>query len=268
MTPTQRHRRMPAIAASAALAAALTAPLAAQELEPFDADADGTLDAGELRAAFAARGVAAGLDLDGDALLDPAELADALHGLWDADDDGTLSVGEWDDGVDRWFGEDPVNLAVGVWDRDGDGTVSEAELAAALEETEIFAGLDADADGLLGDDELAGVATPTDGEEGLALGDDDGLLIDMAELLFASDDEGAAEGDGGEIDPEPLEEDPLEDEPPLIERGEPFVQLPIPCDGACGATAARFCEALGYEPPLGTLAVGGSLYVIRCADET
>lgn len=106
-------------------------PMRALGLEPFDADTDGTLDAGEPHSAFAARGVAAGLDVDGDALLDPVELARALHALWDTDEDGALSVGEWDDGVDEWFGEDPVDLAVEVWDRDGDGTVSEVELAAA-----------------------------------------------------------------------------------------------------------------------------------------
>lgn len=83
----------------------------------------------------------------------------------------------------------------------------------------------------------------------------------MAELFLGSDD-GLPEEEV-----EPLEEDPLEDEPPLIERGEPFVQLPVPCEGSCEETAARFCEALGYEPPLGTLAVEDNLHVIRCADE-
>ena len=244
---------------------AMAAPAAAQDLTPFDSDADGTLDASELRAAFAARGVAAGLDVDGDDLLAPVELAEALHALWDTDENGTLSVGEWDDGVDQWFGEDPVNLAVEVWDRDGDGSVSETELALALEETELFATFDADADGLLGDEELADMTLGT-AEDGLLLEEEDSLLVDMAELFFTSEDSGAERADDG-IDAEAPEVGPLEDQPPLIERGEPFVQLPVPCDGTCEETAARFCEALGYEPPIDTLAVAGRLHVIRCADE-
>lgn len=258
MIPTAFSRRVRGGLAITAIAAASAAPVAAQVLEPLDGDADGRLDADELRAAFAARGVAAGLDMDADGLLDPVELAEALYALWDTDEDGTLSVGEWDDGVDQWFGEDPVNLAVEVWDRDDDGSVSKVELAVALEETELFAGFDADGDGGLGGDELPGLI-PGLGEDGsVPIADEDGLLEDAVELFL--------EDDGGPV-AEEVDVEPLEDEPPLIERGEPFVQLPIPCDGACEETAARFCEALGYEPPLGTLTVEDRLYVIRCADE-
>lgn len=55
----------------------------------------------------------------------------------------------------------------------------------------------------------------------------------------------------------------------LIEAGEPFSQLPVPCgqNGSCDQVANDFCSALGYEAPIDTLAVDGKLYVIRCADE-
>lgn len=266
-----------------AVGALLAAPALAQTaLDRLDADADGAVSAAELRAAFEEADAVARLDADGDALLAPDELAEALRVTWDTDDDGVLSVDEWDAGVDRWFGEADVDLAVEAWDRDGDGLVSQAELTAALEETDLFAGLDADGDARLGDDELADAAldaadADADADGVVAAEEDDGFLADLAEaFLDPAEEDGPVEGEAGppeqEIevdvaDPVADEDGPLEGEAPLIERGEPFVQLPVPCEGSCEETAARFCEALGYEPPLGTLAVENQLHVIRCADE-
>jgi len=60
---------------------------------------------------------------------------------------------------------------------------------------------------------------------------------------------------------------------PIIERGDSFVQLPIPCGGEgesaenCSSIAERFCDALGYGPPIDFVDADGELHVIRCKDE-
>jgi hypothetical protein len=60
--------------------------------------------------------------------------------------------------------------------------------------------------------------------------------------------------------------------PPVIERGQAFTELPIPCGGdsgddTCQRTADSFCSTLGYGPPIDFLAAEGALHVIRCKDE-
>ena len=213
-------------------------------------------------------------DADADGVVAQPELASGLYALWELSGEGVLSVDEWDAGVDRWFGEDDVNLAVGNWDRDGDGTISEAEFAAALEATDLFARADVDADVGLDADEFADTAfdaADADGDGLFSAEEDDGFFEDMAEaLLDPEDDPDEPAADAADaIEDVDVADDagPLEGEG-LIERGESFVQLPIPCgEGPCEETAARFCEALGFEPPIDFVAAENSLYVVRCADE-
>lgn len=280
MSQTAAYHLLPSISqtlVALACGVVFAAPAMAQTTtDQFDVDADGALSSGELRAAFGDAEAIGRFDVDGDQLLAPFELAEALHTTWDSDDDGALNVTEWDGGVDRWFGEAEVNLGIAEWDRDGDGLVSTFELTTALEETDLFAGLDADDDALLNEQELEDTAVAAAGpdEDGFFTDEDDGFLRDMAEaFLDPPEDDGPVEGEFGPADEDiaanssEVPEEPAEEETPLIERGEPFVQLPVPCEDNCDATAARFCEALGFEPPLGTLAVEDQLYVVRCADD-
>ena len=101
-------------------------------------------------------------------------------------------------------------------------------------------------------------------------GEEDGLLLEFGEWMLGD------EGIDPIVDRAPLGAD--SDEPPLIERGEAFTQLPIPCgdgsasgDGSqqqrCEPIAARFCEALGYGAPIDFVAAEAQLYVVRCEDE-
>lgn len=263
----------------------------------LDTDGDGRLERTEFLLAFGPDALGR-LDLYGDDELGEGEFGRALFRLWDDDGSGALSIDEWDDGVDRWFGEDPADLEVSEWDADGDGTIAPAEFEAALGTTELFGSLDLGRDGTLNAPEFgSGVFDAGDSNRDGFLdagsdraddgADEDGFLANLAEALFTSEDEpfepdqadvepdgdgptelADAEPDGDVADSiDPINEPPA-DGTPLIERGEPFTALPVPCgQEGCEATAAAFCEALGYEPPIGTLARGSSLYVIRCADE-
>ncbi|TFL15919.1 hypothetical protein [Jannaschia formosa] len=302
MTNLRFHRLL--VATAVALPFSLSSmPAFAQEFGQavLDLDGDGRLERREFLEAFGP-GQFGRFDLDGDDQLGEEEFGRALFRLWDDDGSGALSIDEWDDGVDRWFGEDPVDLSVSEWDPDGDGSISYAEFEAELGTTELFGNLDLDAVGTLDAAELGGGlfdAGDRD-EDGLFDGaDEDGFLTNLAELFFTDEDE-PFEPDAAEIldaEPDGDARDPLDDgavetadlEPggdaidpvdveasvddapadePLIERGEAFTALPVPCGAeGCKATAEAFCEALGYEPPIGTLARDDALHVIRCADE-
>ena len=268
----------------------------------LDTDGDGRLERREFLDAFGPDALGR-FDLDGDDQLGEGEFGRALFRLWDDDGSGALTINEWDDGVDRWFGEDAVNLEVSEWDRDGDGTITRDEFEAELGTTELFGRLDLGGEGLLdaselgtglfdagdaNEDGLLGSGTQADdgsGEEGFLTnlaeafftGEDEPFEPDAGEVLDAEPDGDAADGGAVETadrepdgDGEPIDplDDPIADGEPLIERGEAFTALPVPCgEEGCDATAAAFCEALGYEPPIGTLARDEQLHVIRCADE-
>ena len=251
-------RKMKARIAVLAAAAALSQGSAlAQGLEAWDTDASGTISETEFDERFRGAGLFDDWDADGDGLVGSSELAEGLYGFWDANGDADLSVEEWDSGVDFWFGEDEVNLAASEWDADGDGIISEFEFADALGETGLLARLDSDDDDLLDEIELSS------GLFGFADGDDDGAIPAEEDGFFTNVAEALAPDepvDAGEV---------TEPEASIIEAGEAFSQLPVPCGsgGSCDEVANDFCSALGYGAPIDTLAVEGQLYVVRCTDE-
>lgn len=59
-----------------------------------------------------------------------------LYARWAGEDD-TLTVEEWDAGVDATFGEQAVDFEVSAWDTDADGTITKAEFGAAMAQAEI-----------------------------------------------------------------------------------------------------------------------------------
>lgn len=242
------------------LAALAATPLAAQGIEDWDTDGDRVLGESEFTEGVFDAGVFEEWDADANGEIGYPELSDGLYGTWDANDDGELSVDEWDNAVDLWFGEFDVNLNVDNWDTDGNGVISRSEFASALEGTDLVARLGGE-EGSLNEEQLsAGLFDIADtDDDDLIAEEEDGFFTDVTE--FFTDEEEPAVGDTDEIDD-------VED-PRLIERGEAFMQLPIPCgegSSACEDTAARFCAALGYGTPLDILDVSGQLYVIRCED--
>ncbi|MFZ3585118.1 hypothetical protein ACOI1H_23725 [Loktanella sp. DJP18] len=191
--------------------------------------------------------------------------------MWDTSDDGELTVSEWDDAVDLWFGEADVNLAVENWDTDGDGVISPFEFMRVRQETSLLSriGFDTPRDVLAREDLGGGLFGIVDSDGNASIGEEsDGWLADLFEMLnlgteVAVDDvvEPAGLDDTTELGDA--------DSSDLIQDGEAFSHLPIPCGpegSACDDIVKRFCAALDYDPPLDFLEVDGSLYVIRCAD--
>jgi hypothetical protein len=250
---------------ASALVVCAGAPVVAQSMPDWDVDGDGVLNESEFTQGVLDSGVFEEWDADDDEAVGYFELSSGLYAAWDADDDGELSVDEWDGAADRWFGEYDVNLSVETWDMDGDGVISEFEFADALEGTDLLARLGGQ-DGTIGEDGLAsGLFNIADTDDDDLVADaEDSFFVDVAEF-FLPGEEPSAVADEATADPF---EDP--DEMPLIERGVPFMQLPIPCGNGqsdCGEIAGRFCSALGYGQPIDFLEVNSELYVIRCQDE-
>lgn len=272
------------IATLATLAALAGVPASAQDLKAWDPDANGVLDEAEFTEGFLEADIFERWDLDGDDLIGFSELAAGLYALWDANDDGKLSIEEWDDAVDLWFGEQAVNLSVDTWDPDGDGVISLAEFADGLQQSDLLARLDtANGDSLLGEEELAtGLFDVIDIDaDAVVREEEDGLLTEIMEFLvpdadadevtvsedIAADEEPVGDEEGVLEDGD---EGVLEEDEALVVFDETFKQLPIPCGGdggSCEEIAQRFCETLGYGEPIAFLDVQGSLYAIRCEDE-
>lgn len=89
--------------------------------------------------------------------------------------------------------------------------------------------------------------------------DEGGLLEETVDWLAADEAGATAENQA---------EDELAPDDRLIERGEAFTGLEIPCgDEGCEALAQRFCDTLGYGEPIGFLDMEDRLYVVRCTDD-
>lgn len=252
--------------------AVLATGLSAQDLGAWDADSDGILSRDEFRAGIDTSDTFGEWGADGNAALDSDELLEGIYGLWDADGDARLTVEEWDDSVDRWFGEDAVNLSVGNWDADGDGVISPFEFMRAQENTNLLerVGLDAESDVLTEEDFTDGLFGIADADGDAFLGEEEDIwLTDLLELLNPVEDVDVQ--DEVELSSAEQDVDVFEDtgSPDLLQDGEAFSHLPIPCGTSgqtCSEVAERFCAALDYDPPLDFLEVDGSLYVVRCAD--
>lgn len=246
-----------------AVTSLLAASLSAQGIADRDTNADGVLDEAEFGEALGTSELFERWDTDAEGSVDRAELLQGVYDLWDRDGDGDLSVSEWDDSVDLWYGEDAVNLRVEEWDSDGDGVVGPFEFAEAINDTALFAKIGIDAgEGPLTPEVLeTALFDLADADDSAFVAEDEDVwVVDFLELLNAPGD--AAET--SEVDADTAQNGEM---PDLIQDGEAFSTLPLPCgDGDCEAMAARFCTALDYDPPLDFLEVGGSLYVIRCGN--
>lgn len=121
--------------ATAALAAT---PAAASVAETWDADGDGILTAEEFRAGARDAGVFDQWDEDGDGRLTADEFGAALFVRFDEDDDGDLTVPEWEDGIDRWYGERTADFDFSDWDLDEDGVLDRGEFVQAFENRGLY----------------------------------------------------------------------------------------------------------------------------------
>lgn len=83
-------------------------------------------------------------DANRDARFSARELTRALYDDFDRDGNGTLSIAEWDRGIDRMFGEGDVNLRVSQWDRNGNDRISRTEFRRGLERSGLLARVNSD----------------------------------------------------------------------------------------------------------------------------
>lgn len=86
-------------------------------------------------------------DANSDARFSVGELAMALYPEFDTNNDNMLSVAEWNQGMDHYFGEGDLNLEVSQWDRNGNGRISRNEFRTALGRSGLYEQIDADGDG-------------------------------------------------------------------------------------------------------------------------
>lgn len=147
------------LASTVAMTAAVAvAPALAQDFDwnwpDWDIDQDAYVDRDEFGAGYAQTGYFDHYDADADGLLDETEVATATYGMMDLDDDGVLTVDEWDTWVDTRLGEAAVDLDVDAWDQDGDGIITRDEFDDTAIATSLYADYDADTDGYYGRDEF------------------------------------------------------------------------------------------------------------------
>ena len=71
-------------------------------------------------------------------MVDATEYQAGLFGWFEDDDDGTLTVSEWDEGDDAWFGEGAADFEVSAWNDDGDGTITREEFNEEYAATGLF----------------------------------------------------------------------------------------------------------------------------------
>nr|WP_204354581.1 EF-hand domain-containing protein [Paracoccus saliphilus] len=231
----------------AAVSAMSQSPVSAQDVTAWDEDQNGTITQAEFMTAFRNRGLSDRWDRNADGSIAAPELAEGFYAFWDRNSDDDLSVDEWENAVDLWLGD--VDLAVAEWDIDGDGLISEFEFATAFQRENLVAEFNDGQDDVINAEEIAEVLFAA------ADSDEDELVAVDAEGFFA---------DGIE----PLD-DPIDPDMDLIEPGEAFTGLPVPCGTGddCQNIATDFCSTLGYGAPIDTLAVDGQLYVVRCKDD-
>jgi len=142
-------KRMPTkrlLAALTVTTALVAGPAGAQLFSDWDWNEDGLLTEDEFIDGAEDEGLFGDWDDDADGMLDDAEFKAGIYSRWDRNNDGRLSVNEWDRGVDTWFGEDTVDLAVDNWDVDGNGIINRAEFRSAMDDVGLFAALEANRD--------------------------------------------------------------------------------------------------------------------------
>ena len=76
-----------------------------------------------------------------------------VQDAWDIDDDGNITETEWQAGTQALYPDAQVG-AFADWDADGDGNLTEEEMAAADERVDVQGALDANADGMVDEQDL------------------------------------------------------------------------------------------------------------------
>ena len=86
--------------------------------------------------------------------LDAVVLVDALFGAWDVNDDDALDETEWEAATRVLSGLNDTEATWIEFDVDGNGVIAVDEVHAQLEDDDILAGIDADEDGVVEEQEM------------------------------------------------------------------------------------------------------------------
>lgn len=162
-----------------------TAPAGAQTdaeagWDTWDADASGAISQEEFRSKAEETGLFGIWDENDDDQISSEEYGNGLFSVLDDDDDGALTVSEWDEGIDRIFGEQAANLETSAWDDDGDGTITREEFNGQIGEAGLFASMEPGDDEQLGQDEfLGGLFETADADDDQEVSNDEFLFDDF-----------------------------------------------------------------------------------------
>jgi len=113
-------------------------PAVAQTMTDWDSDANGSLSRDEWSAGMNSGTAFKDWDTDANASISSQEFAAGLFTRFDADADGNLTVAEWDNGFDRWYGEQAVDLDFAAWDADGNGMLTREEFTSQYQTAGLF----------------------------------------------------------------------------------------------------------------------------------
>ena len=141
--------RLHLLTASALALGLAVAPASAQYLEDWSFDENREIDRAEYEAWWAENSDFDAYDADEDSYLGQPEFYVATYDMMDLDEDGTLTVAEWDTWADTRIGEDEVNLDLSDWDQDGNDVITRAEYDEATAEAPWFSDYDANTDDLI-----------------------------------------------------------------------------------------------------------------------
>lgn len=86
--------------------------------------------------------------------LDAVVLIDALYDAWDVNDDGALNRGEWAAATDVLTGFNDTEATWIEFDVDGNDIIDVDEVHAQIDDDQVLAGIDADEDGVVEEQEL------------------------------------------------------------------------------------------------------------------
>lgn len=86
--------------------------------------------------------------------LDAVVLIDALYDAWDVNDDGALDRGEWAAATDVLTGFNDTEATWIEFDVDGNDIIDVDEVHAQIDDDQVLAGIDADEDGVVEEQEL------------------------------------------------------------------------------------------------------------------
>ncbi|WP_152425069.1 EF-hand domain-containing protein [Nafulsella turpanensis] len=144
--------------------------LAEGDFNEWDTNDDELWDDNEFETVANDAGLYEGWDEDADGLYSEDEVDAGLFEVYDENDDGFLDEEEYSAWNTAWGGEYEEEFE--AWDADADGVLAEDEFFEGTNEADLYEGWDEDGDGLYSDDELEGGLFETWDA------DDDGYLSD------------------------------------------------------------------------------------------